>query len=169
MNILKIIALFLFQAAFCQVDDNLKIQVKQQAQELLDASVHEDPKTILKYTHPKIVEKYGKKKLKDLIGEIFTTMDTENINIEESRVTEVSEIINEQGEYRCLIKNQITMNFSNQKVKVKTSMIGFYNDTLKQWSFVESIKLKNDPETKALFSDFETSFKIPEDEQVIEE
>lgn len=169
MKVLKIIALFFFQAAFCQVNDNLETPAKQQAQELLDASVHEDPKTILKYTHPKIVKKYGKKKLRDLIEEIFATMDAENINIEESRVTEVSEIIKEQGEYRCLVKNQITMNFSNQKVKVKTSMIGFYNDTLKQWSFVESVKLKKDPETKILFSDFETSFKIPEDEQVIEE
>ncbi|UZO81834.1 hypothetical protein NBT05_05055 [Aquimarina sp. ERC-38] len=169
MRIILLLLLLAYHSTYAQNKEDLKALAQSQAQQVLDATIDQDAPTLLRFTHPKILKKYGKKELKGLITDVFKAMEEGHIRIEKSEVTEVSELVKEQGEYRCLVKNQIRMSASNQIVAIKSAMIGFYDDGNQQWNFIESSKLTKDPETQNLFSDFKTSLEIPEDEQVIEE
>ena len=168
MRFLTLILCCIGQLIFGQQDnESLKDLAKEQAQLVLNATIDQDYKTILQYTHPLIVEKSGKNKLRNVIKEIFTAMQASQISITESEVIEVSNVIKEQNEQRCLVKNKIKMNLPNQKIIVQSSMIGFYQTNPDQWVFIEAAKLNNDPETKLLFPNFKTGLSIPEDTQTI--
>ncbi len=158
--------LFISGSVFSQSIDDLKKSALKDAQALSEASINQDTKTILTYTHPKISKKYSKKKLTEIMEDIFKTMEAQKIKIVSSEINEIAEIKNENNEYRCLAKNTIKMDFNGKLITLKSSLFGFYNDKKAQWYFVESSKLLEDPETKELFVNFKTAIEIPQDEKV---
>lgn len=152
---------------FSQNIEELENLVKKNAEETSQAVLKEDKKTMLKYTHPSIVSKYGEKELSKTMGEVFDAMKIQKIKIVSSEITEIGKILKENEEYHCLVKNDVLMDFAGQKVKIKTSLFGFYKQDKKQWYFIESNKLVSDEETKKLFPNFKTEITIPKDEQIV--
>ncbi|TPN87839.1 hypothetical protein [Aquimarina algicola] len=161
-----IIFLFITGSIFSQNIDALKKQALKDARATSQASIDRNLSNILKYTHPKIIKKYGEEELMSAMDEIFRTMDAQNITIKNSVVEEVTDIKKENKEYRCLVKNTVNMDFNGRTIIIKSSLFGFYDKKKKQWHFVESNKLLDDPETKDIFKDFKTDIEIPIDEQI---
>lgn len=132
------------------------------------ASLKQDTRTLIKYTHPKIVKKYGKLKTMEAIDDVFGMMGAQNISILDSKIKEVGEIKRESGQYRCLVTNEIKMDLNGRNFIVKSSLFGFYDKGKEQWYFIEGTKLLNDPDTLSIFPNFKTSIEIPEDEYIEE-
>ncbi|KAA1247350.1 hypothetical protein [Aquimarina sp. RZ0] len=162
-----LLILFLISSSLHSQNINeLKKFALRDAKAVSNASIKKDATTIIKYTHPKIIQKYGQTEVKEIIEQVYKTMSAQKIKIVSSEIDEVSEIRKEKKEYRSLVKNTIKMDFNGRPITLKSSLFGFYDKKKQQWYFIESNKLLNDPETKKLFSDFKTEIKIPEDEQI---
>ncbi len=163
-----LILLFISGSVFSQNVDALKELALRDAKATSEASLKQDSNTLLKYTHPNIFEKYGKSKMLETMDDIFRTMKAQKIKITSSEIDEVADIRKEFKEYRCLVKNTVEMDFNGRSVTLKSSLFGFYDKKKKQWYFVESNKLLDDPETKKLFPRFKTDIEIPLDEHIAE-
>ncbi|WP_062055094.1 hypothetical protein [Aquimarina longa] len=161
-----IIFLLISGSVFSQNIDTLKEYAIRDAKATSEASLKKDPDALLKYTHPNIFKKFGKKQLTDTMEEIFRTMEAQKIKITSSEVNEVTDIKKENKEYRCLVKNTIKMDFNGRLIILKSSLFGFYDKKKSQWYFVESNKLLDDPDTKKLFPRFKTEIEIPLDEHI---
>ncbi len=168
MNKYLVILFFISGSIFSQNINTLKEYALRDAKLVCEASMKKDYNTILKFTHPLILKKYGEKQLKQLTEDIFKTMSAQKIKIINSAVDELTDIRKEKKEYRCLIKNTIRMDFNGRKVTLKSSLFGFYDKKREHWYFIESNKLLDDPETKELFPSFKTEIEIPIDEQISE-
>lgn len=161
-----LIAFLVSGSLFSQNIKDLKKSAIRDAKVVSEASIKQDTRTLIKYTHPKIIQKHGKLKTMEIIDDVFGMMGAQNIKILSSKINEIGEIKKEKGEYRCLVTNTIKMDLNGRKVTVNSSLFGFYNKQTKIWSFIESSKLFNDPETQEIFPDFKTSIIIPEDEYI---
>ncbi|MEW7280486.1 hypothetical protein ABW636_18010 [Aquimarina sp. 2201CG1-2-11] len=168
MKTYVLIFLLITGNVFSQKIDTLKKEALRDAKATTQASLDKDPNVLVKYTHPKIIKKFGKDQMVDTMKDIFRTMTAQKIKIVSSEVNEVTEIKKENKEYRCLIKTTVQMDFNGRQITIKSSLFGFYDKKKSQWYFVESNKLLNDPETQALFPKFKTEIQIPEDEHISE-
>ena len=145
---------------------DLKKTALRDAKIVSNASLKEDTPTLLKFTHPEIIKKYGRVKTMEIIDDVFGMMKAQNIYILSSNVNTVDNIVKEKGEYRCIVSNTIKMDLNGREMTVKSSLFGFYNKKQQSWSFIESSKLLNDPETMEIFPNFKTAIDIPDDEYI---
>ena len=162
---------FILVSSICSSQSLRKLEKSalKDAEVVSQASLQRDYNLILKHTHPKIVGTYGKDDLISAMEDIYRTMNAQKIKILSSEVDDVTEVIEENEEYRCLVKNTIKMDFNGRKITLKSSLFGFYDEENEQWYFIESNKLLNDEDTQRLFPDFKTEIKIPADEQIAED
>ena len=165
------LTLLILVSSICSSQSLRKLEKSalRDAEVVSHASLQRDYNLILKHTHPKIVETYGKDDLISAMEDIYRTMNAQQIKILSSEVDDVTEVIEENDEYRCLVKNTIRMDFNGRKITLKSSLFGFYDQKKERWYFVESNKLLNDDDTQRLFPDFKTEIKIPADEQIAED
>ncbi len=133
------------------------------------ATLNMDFKTVLKYTPPKIVNIMGGEDAAlNLMNTTFDNMKTQGFEFEQADVLSVSEILQEQGEYRCYIEGYNQMKMGDQRIKSKSYLFGIYNEKGQHWWFMEAKQLKNKAMLEQLFPGFETELNIPEDEVTTE-
>lgn len=130
------------------------------------ATLKGDFKTVLDYTHPNVIEASGG--IDALLPQVQNMMEEMKTNqgfvFKKADVLEVSEIVQEQGEHRCFIKNLNVMEISGQTYQSTSYLMGFYIDNLDHWVFVEAEKMKNPQMVQTFFPDFKTSLNIPQDD-----
>jgi len=135
------------------------------AQMAAEGTLSEDFDTVLKYTLPEIIEVMGgKENAKNTIVQTYDTMKSQGFKIEKAEILEVSEIVKEQGQSRCLVKSYNVMVMSGQRLKSTSHLLGIYDDNAKHWKFIEAKQLKNPGLTSQILPDFKTEMEIPEDE-----
>ncbi|MBC3845765.1 hypothetical protein H8K90_05200 [Winogradskyella echinorum] len=133
------------------------------------ATLKMDFKTVLKHTLPKVVELMGGEDAAlTLLKNTFDGMKTQGFVFEKADVNGVSEIVEEQGQYRCVIEGFNQMKMSGQRIKSKSYLLGIYNDVDKYWWFIEAKQLKNEAMLDMVLPNFETSLNIPEDDMQME-
>lgn len=170
----KIFLLFLLVSTTlaAQTEEELKAMAIKDAKATSQATLDMDYKGIIKYTHPNIINAMGgSEKMEEILKQSFSGMLEEaGISIDKSDIGELLAIKKEEGEYRCLIENSIVMTLRVQKKRIskKSTLFGFYNETNKQWTFVEANKLGKGG-SEQFFPNFKTSIEIPEDQQTIED
>ncbi|WP_130285182.1 hypothetical protein [Aquimarina brevivitae] len=147
----------------------LKKSAKNDAEVFTQATIQRDYNLILKHSHPKIVNAFGKDEMISSMEDTYRTMSAQKISILESEIEEVSDIQEENNEYRSLIKTTTLMDYNGRKVTLKSSLFGFYDQENEIWYFIESNKLLNDTDTQSLFPNFKTAISIPADEQIAED
>lgn len=129
------------------------------------ATLQGDFKTVLDYTHPNVLEASGG--IDALLPQIEKLMEDMKTNqgfvFKKADVLEVSEIVQEQGEYRCFVKNLNVMEISGQTYKSTSYLMGFYVPNAEHWVFIEAEKMKNAQARELFFPDFESDLDIPED------
>ncbi|MFK7749143.1 MAG: hypothetical protein AB8B65_12180 [Kordia sp.] len=157
--------LFVFCAThvFSQDMKTLKSSAKKDAQAACDATIKEDFKTLLTYTHPNILNAAGGADvMEEYLKTTFSQMKAGGFAYEIAETKSVSNIVKEQGEYRCYVENYNVMKMSGKRIISTSYMLGFYNETAKKWTFVEAKEMKDTGSIIAYFPDFKTSLKIPE-------
>lgn len=152
-------------SAFAQTkEDALK-----DAETTSKATLEMDFKTVLKHTLPKVVELMGGEDAAlTLLKNTFDGMKTQGFVFEKADINGVSEIVEEQGQYRCVIEGFNQMKMSGQRIKSKSYLLGIYNDVDKYWWFIEAKQLKNEAMLDMVLPNFETSLNIPEDDMQME-
>lgn len=134
------------------------------AQMAAEGTLSEDFDTVLKYTLPEIIEVMGgKENAKNTIVQTYDTMKSQGFKIEKAEILEVSEIVKEQGQSRCLVKSYNVMVMSGQRLKSTSHLLGIYDDNAKHWKFIEAKQLKNPGLTRQILPDFKTEMDIPDD------
>lgn len=157
--------LFVFCATqvFSQDMKTLKANAMKDAQAACNATLKEDFKTLLDYTHPNIVKAAGGAEVMvEYLKSTFTQMKANGFAYEVAETKAVSDVVKEQGEYRCYVENYNVMKMNGKRITSTSYMLGFYNDTAKRWMFVEAKEMKSTGSIIAYFPDFKTSMKIPE-------
>lgn len=96
-------------------------------------------------------------------------MKTQGFVFEKADINGVSEIVEEQGQFRCVIEGYNQMKMADQRIKSKSYLLGVYNDIEKFWWFVEAKQLKNKDLVDVILPNFETHIEIPDDDVQVEQ
>lgn len=164
--------LFVFCATqvFSQDMKAMKASAIRDAQAACEATLKEDFKTLLTYTHPNILEAAGGAEvMESYLKSMFDQMKASGFSYEKAETKAVSDIVKEQGEYRCYVENYNQMKMKDKRITSTSYMLGFYNETTKKWVFVEAKEMKDTRAVITYFPDFKTSLKVPEDTMKMED
>jgi hypothetical protein len=155
---------------FSQDLKTLKENAKRDAQAACDATIKSDFKTLLTYTHPNVLNAAGGSEvMESYLKSTFDQMIANGFVYEIAETKSVSDIVNEQGEYRCYVQNYNVMKMNDKRITSTSYMLGFYNEKLKKWTFVEAKEMKDNGTVIQYFPDFKTSLEIPENTINIED
>lgn len=127
-----------------------------------NATLNSDFKTVLDYTYPPVLEMMGgKENALKFISESMESMKLQGFKFTSADVISSSEIVEEQNQFRCFIKNNYVMTFNGQKISSEAYLLGIYNVHEKKWNFIEAKQLQN-PAISQVLPDFKTSLVIPQ-------
>ena len=170
MNRLKKIVLLVLVTFSVSVFSQNKEDALKDAKITSKATLEMDFKTVLKHTLPKVVDMMGGEEAAlTLLKSTFDTMKTQGFVFEKADINGVSEIVEEQGQYRRVIGGYNQMKMAGQRIKSKSYLLGIYNDTDKFWWFVEAKQLKNKAMVDLVLPNFETKLEIPDDDVEVEQ
>ncbi len=135
-----------------------------------EATLKNDYSTVLTYTLPKVVEMMGGKEnaVKALTNMMNQIKKDSDFKIEKYEVISVSDVIKEQGQYRCYVETKNQMKVANTRIKNKSYLFGIFDTNNKIWQFIEANKLKNNAQIDMIIPKFKTSLNIPDDERNME-
>ena len=170
MNKLKTILPFVIMVISLSVFSQTKTDALQDAKTTSKATLEMDFDTLLKHTLPSVLEMMGGKEATlKVLKTTFEGMKAQGFVFEKADINGVSEIVNEQGQYRCVVEGYNQMKMSKQRISSKSYLLGIYNDVDKYWWFIEAKQLQNKAFINEILPDFETSLEIPEDDVKVEE
>jgi hypothetical protein len=139
-----------------------KDEALRDAKKTSKATLDSDFRTVLKYTFPPILKLMGgKENALEIISKSMSSMKDTGFDFKSADVISVSEIVKEQNQHRCLIKNNYVMTFNGQKITSEAYLLGIYNQKENIWTFIEAKQLAN-PAINQVLPDFKTSLHIPE-------
>jgi len=146
-----------------------KTDALRDAQLTSTASLKMDFETVLKFTLPSVLDMMGGKEAAlKVISSTFEGMKSQGFVFEKADINGVSNIVKEQGQFRCVVEGYNQMIMSNQRISSKSYLLGIYNETDKHWWFIEAKQLKNEALTNQILLNFETALEIPDDDLKVE-
>lgn len=129
------------------------------------ATLNMDFKTVFKHTYPPILEFMGgSDNAIKTIEQAFSNMKSQGFVFEKADVIDVSEIVEEQEQYRCYVYGVNVMKMGNKRITSKSYLLGIYDEEKSIWYFLEAEKLKNKALTDRILPGFKTNLNIPDDE-----
>ena len=131
--------LFIFCATqvFSQDLKKLKESAMRDSQAACKATLNEDFKTLLTFTHPNIINAAGGAEvMEEFLVSTFNQMKAGGFKYEIAETKSVSDVVKEQGEYRCYVENYNVMTMNDKRITSTSYMIGFYDESKKKWTFV---------------------------------
>ena len=141
----------------------LKTSALRDAKATSHATLKGDWKTVIHHTHPNVVAVMGgPEAAAELVGSMMTEM-SDIMSIEQSKIGEVSEIVYEQGQYRCFVENYLTVKAGGLITKKLSYLFGVYDTEKGIWHFLEAEQLKDGLTRELVLSDFKTALKVPAD------
>ena len=167
-NKLKVVLILLL---FCGglLTAQTKEEAMRDAKITSKATLEMDFKTVTKYTLPSVVKLMGgEENAITFMENTFDSMKSQGFKFEKAEILDVSEVVEEQGQFRCYIEGFNQMVMANQRISSKSYLLGIYNEDGKYWWFIEAKQLKNKPMMQKVLPDFETALEIPEDDVKME-
>ncbi|EDP96828.1 hypothetical protein U8527_00785 [Kordia algicida OT-1] len=164
--------LFIFCAThvFSQNMETLKKEAMRDAQAACNATLKEDFKTLLTFTHPNILKAAGGAEImEEYLKSTFNQMKADGFAYEVAETKAVSDVVKEQNEYRCYVENYNVMRMKDKRITSTSYMLGMYDEKAKKWTFVEAKEMKSSGSIIAYFPDFKTSLEIPENTMKMED
>ena len=129
------------------------------------SALNEDYNTAIKYMIPQAVNLMGgDEKAKNTLAQMFSSMKSQGFAIEKSEVLEVSDVVTEQNQYRCIVKSYNQMVINGQRMKSTNYLVGIYNPEVKHWQFIEAKQLQYPEMAEQIIPDFKTDLEIPKDD-----
>lgn len=138
-----------------------KEEVLRDAKITSKATLESQFETVLNYTYPPVLKIMGgKDKALSLVTDTMNTMKKQGFIFKSAEVLEVSEIVNEQNQYRCYVKTKNIMHINKMIITSISYLLGIYNTEGKLWYFIEAKQLSN-PMMSSVLPNFKTSLNIP--------
>ncbi|MEM1002894.1 MAG: hypothetical protein AAGH46_09620 [Bacteroidota bacterium] len=129
------------------------------------AAVENDLDLVLNHTLPTVVEMMGGiENAKNMIAQTFQSMEKQGFKILKSDIVSVSDIVQEQNQYRCYVENHIEMVTNDQGIFSKSYLLGVYNEDGNYWWFVEAKQLQTPSMAELIIPGYKTQLEIPQDE-----
>lgn len=161
---LKRMLLLILVACSINVFSQTKEDALRDAKLTSKATLNMDFDTVLNHTLPTVLDLMGGKDVAiTLLKSTFETMKLQGFVFEKADILSVSEIVNEQGQHRCVIEGFNQMKMDKQRIKSKSYLLGIYNEVDNFWWFIEAKQLKNTALIEQVLPDFKTSLVIPDD------
>ena len=160
-----IITILLCQNIYSQREVN--DMIRSQAEKVVTSVFEGKYDTLIKYTHPRIIEIIGgKEAMLSMIKTQMKEFEKQDVTIDKIEIGDsiVSKIY--KNEYHALIPKIMTMSVQGQKIMMKSYLFGFSNKEGKNWTFLEADKLRSKTGS-AVLPDFETDIEIPKKGQPI--
>ncbi len=146
-----------------------KTEALKDAKTTSKATLEMDFETVLKHTLPSVLDMMGGKDAAlKVIESTFEGMKAQGFVFEKADINGVSEIVKEQGQFRCVVEGYNQMVMSGQRISSKSYLLGIYNEADNYWWFIEAKQFKNDALKDQILPNFETALEIPEDEMKVE-
>ncbi|WP_179021446.1 hypothetical protein [Winogradskyella forsetii] len=165
MNRVKKIVFLVIIAISANLFSQTKADALKDAKIASSATLNMDFETVLKHTLPSILEMMGGKDAAlNVLKQTFNGMKAQGFVFEKADINGVSEIVKEQGQFRCVIESFNQMVMSGQRISSKSYLLGIYNEVDKYWWFLEAKQLKNTVLSEKVLPNFETQLDIPEDD-----
>lgn len=109
-----------------------------QVDEMQKAVIAKDYITVLKYTHPKIMQLMGgPKKAMETLEVEFSAMEKQGVVINDCKFGEPSELYVVGKELQCTIVQSLEMTIPAGKLVANSTLIGFSEDEGKTWVFLD--------------------------------
>ncbi len=170
MNKLKTLSLLIFITVCFSGFSQSKESALKDAKITSKATLEMDFETVLKHTLPKVVDLMGGKEAAlTLLTSTFDGMKTQGFVFEKADILNVTDIVEEQGQKRCMVEGYNQMKMANQRIKSKSYLLGIYNTSEAYWWFIEAKQLKNKALLDEVIPNFETSLDIPDDDVNVEQ
>ena len=157
---------FILTSAFFSLGNSqTKEQALKDAQLTAQAAVTENIDLLLDHTLPSVVKLMGgHESAKAMLDQRFKSMKAQGMRFEKSEILSVSDIVNEQGQYRCVAENHVQMLTTEQRIVSKSYLLGVYNDIDGYWWFIEAKQLQTPALAEQILPGFETQLKLPNDD-----
>ncbi|WP_179353326.1 hypothetical protein [Winogradskyella vidalii] len=169
MNKTKKLALLVLLTTSINLFSQNKADALRDAKIASEAAFNMNFETVLKHALPAVIEEMGGKDAAlKVMKSSFEGMKSQGFEFEKTEIKQVSEVVKEQGQYRCIVENFNQMKMSGKRVLSTTYLLGIYNDTDDYWWFMEANKLKNKTQSDIILPNFETQLKIPENDGKVE-
>jgi hypothetical protein len=164
MKKITFILIACFWGSFASVltaQTNMQKKVRELSQRMMDATMNRDYKTVLDFTHPKIIEMMGgKAKALEL-----TSREMEKVNesggIEECKIKDVSEIVKVGNQLQCIISQEMIMKIEGSRYRIAGGTVGISDDKGKNWTFL-NIQENNINSIRRFIPKFSDKLKLPE-------
>lgn len=170
MNKLKNLTLLVLITVCLSTFSQTKESALKDAKITSKATLEMDFETVLKHTLPTVVELMGGQEAAlTLLTNTFDGMKTQGFVFEKADILNVTEIVEEQGQKRCVVEGYNQMKMASQRIKSKSYLLGIYNTSDAYWWFIEAKQLKNKALLDQVIPNFKTSLDIPDDDINVEQ
>ncbi len=161
---LLVLLMVISSFSFAQTTEELKASALRDAKIFNKAKLKLDYETVVKHTHPNVIETNGgkAKTLASLKKTYAKFKKNRTWAYEKASAKNVSDVVFENGEYRCFIENYDQIKRDNARTKSKNYLLATYNATAKIWCFVKARELKGE-KGAIIFPDYKTNLNIPKD------
>ena len=170
MQKIKLIALtffFLFSSNYLLGQSEVVDSVRNQAELVSKVLMNGDYESLVKYTHPIVIEKSGGKEI--IVEAIKTTMEgmkNEGFVISSVEILDSIIVSKYEDQYHSLVPKLMKFEVDNSTIISKSYLFGFSDMEGKNWTFVEAESLASE-EGSIFFPDFKTNINIPQKPQPI--
>ena len=141
--------------------------IQNEAKKVGNALVQEDYRTVLKYTHPKLLSTAGgEDRMLELLRATMKQMAEQGIKISQVEIEAPEKIYQGGAELYCLLPQTLTMTVQGGTLASKSGLLGISGDKGKNWYFLDIAQLTNENVTD-LFPEFNKDLVFPERQQPV--
>jgi len=158
MRQLTLILTLLTTIVFGQVDNRV---IKQQAESTANAILSDDYETLIRFTHPRVIELVGgREKMISLIKKGKVEMSQQGISFDKVIIGTPSKTVIAGDEIHCLVPQTIFMKVPKGKMKSHSHLLAISRDGGENWYFIDTVKLDKD-NIKNVLPNYNFDLKLP--------
>lgn len=136
--------LFMLSSSFVNAQAYLN-NLNKQANEMVSAVKKRDYKTLLTFTHPKVVSAMGgNEKAAAGLKASMKVLEDQNINFTKMEVGSVTQSLVSGKTIQCIIPQLVEIQMGTKKAKAKNYLFGISYNGGKNWYFLDTAPLKGD-------------------------
>ena len=157
-NYVTLLLILTAVGGFGQVDP---AKIKEQAQQTANALLQGDYETLMKFTHPKVIELIGgRDKMMTLLKNGTVEMQQQGVSFESVAIGDPSPTVKAGDELHCLVPQTIFMKVPKGKLKTESHLLAVSQDNGRNWVFIDTVKL-DENNIKMVLPNYNFDLKLP--------
>lgn len=159
----KIICSFLFLFIFA-IESKAQVyldSLNKQGNEMVNAAVNGDYKTLLKYTHPKIIKIMGgNDQALITLKQTMNALKEQNFIIQKAGIGKIVQMIKTKKNFQCIIPQTVTLKLQNKTAESNNFLFAIsYNNGLR-WYFLDTGGASEN-QIRKIFTEMDKNLIIP--------